>query len=84
MCVHWYSAVQSSELNYHFFSKSKCRIVNALRVSFSLLDQSIFIWKVVVIVAFDMLHFVDSITKITWNEVHTFDCIFSSSLKTII
>ena len=84
MCVHWYSAVQSSELNYHFFSKSKGRIVNALRVSFNLLDQSIFIWKVIVIVAFDMLHFVDSITKITWNEVHTFDCIFSSSLKTII
>ena len=52
--------------------------------AFNLLDQSIFIWKVVPIVAFDELHFVVNITKITWDEVHTLDCIFSSSLKTII
>ena len=50
----------------------------------NLLDQSIFIWEVIGIVAFDMLHFVVNITKITWDEVLSLNCIFSFSMKTII
>ena len=50
----------------------------------NLLDQSIFIWKVIAIEGFDMFHFVVNITKITWDEVHTLDCIFSFFLKTIV
>ena len=34
MCVNWYFAKHFSDLSYHFFSKSKGRIFNELRVSF--------------------------------------------------
>ena len=34
MCVHWYLAEHFSKLSYRFFSKSKGRILDELRVSF--------------------------------------------------
>ena len=34
MCVHWYFAEHFSELSYRFFSKTKGRILDELRVSF--------------------------------------------------
>ena len=34
MCVYWYFAEHFLELSYHFFSKSKGRILDKMRVSF--------------------------------------------------
>ena len=34
MCVHWYFAEHFSELSYRFFSKSKGRILDELRLPF--------------------------------------------------
>ena len=40
MCVHWYFAEHFPELSYRFFSKSKGRILDKLRVSFELSEGS--------------------------------------------
>ena len=76
--------VQCSNVDESVFGFSAFSFFPKLLPQLNLLDQSIFIWKIIAMVAFDMLHLVVNITKITWDEVHNLDCIFSFCLKTII
>ena len=52
MCVHWYFAEYFLELSCPFFSKSKGRILDELRVSFKLSLQAFFLVKYFLIFAF--------------------------------
>ena len=40
MCVHWYFVEHFAELSYRFFSKSKGRILDELRVSIKIYENS--------------------------------------------